>query len=133
MYVQCFDLYQTTRNCWIIFIKLFPVIFYLWIIYLFIKSLNFDFACQFFLISLWFNATNATHWNLDWNHQKNQKNKNFERIYCCFFAFYPIRRIYISSTVIQIYSMAFIMQHINTIRNKYHSLPLVFLTQFNIY
>ena len=36
-----------------------------------------------------------------------------DRIYSCFFVFYPIKRIYIQSTTIRIYFMTFIMQQLN--------------------
>ena len=45
-------------------------------------------------------------------------------ICCCFFVFYPIRRISIWSTMIGIYFLTFIIQYMNIIKDKFTAIHL---------
>ena len=45
-------------------------------------------------------------------------------IYCCFFVFYPLRRIYILFSTVRIYFMTSMIQQMNTIKKK-NSLPFI--------
>ena len=40
------------------------------------------------------------------------------RIYCCFFVFYPVRRLYLWPTTFKIYFMTFAIQQLDWIENK---------------
>ena len=54
-----------------------------------------------------------------------------DSISCCFFAFYPIRRIYI--TIIRIYFLTFIIQQMNIIEDKvitFHRFQVILITIF---
>ena len=53
-------------------------------------------------------------------------------IYCCFFVFYPLRRIYILFSTVRIYFMTSMIQQINTIKKKTHYLLLI-SNYFDIY
>ena len=41
-----------------------------------------------------------------------------DRIYCCFYVLYPIRKIHLQSTTIQMYFATFATQQINLIKSK---------------
>ena len=116
-----FNIQNVKSNSHIIFLKFFPIIFFWWKmyssqLYLFIKGLIFVILSECFPISSWFNAIVIAFW----------KHLSFfiDEIYCCFFGFYPIRRIYTWSTMIMTYFMAFIIQQINIIEDKLTMLPL---------
>ena len=77
--------YRIKSNFWIIFLKIFPVFFSWWVIYSFpvifiYKKLNFCYFLWFFPI---FHDLIPTVIIL------------IDRIYCCFFVFYPNRRLFI--------------------------------------
>ena len=93
-------------------------------LYLFITGLIFVILCRPFLISSWFYTTITTHW-------KHLLLFFIDGIYCCFFVFYPIRRIYIWSSTIQIHFIKFIMQWMNIIEDKltmFHRFQFILLS-----
>ena len=90
-------------------------------LYLFIKGLIFAIPCGPFLISWWFNATVKTYW-------KHLLSFLLTRFIVAFF--YPIRRIYIWSTMILIYFMTFIIKYMNTI--KYEIITSHWFSQSNL-
>ena len=106
IYFFSFLAYKTLRGIvWLIFSNFFQSPFsdgkfIPFQLYLFIKGLVFVILCRSFLISSWFNATVTAYW-------KHFSSFFVDRIYCCFSVFYPVRRIYIWSTIIEIYFMAF--------------------------
>ena len=73
----------------------------------YIRNNIFDILCEFFPIFSRFNGPIAAYW---------KALIIIDRIYCCFFAFFSIRRIW--SATFQIYFMTFVMQQINTIKDK---------------
>ena len=117
-----FSIQSVKSNCYIVFLKFFPIIFsdgkhILSQLYLFVKGLIFVIICSsffyffmndsvrllqcieniyclffFFLFFFFFDDDDD------------------DEIYCCFFLFYPVRRIYIWSTTIGIYFMTFAIQ-----------------------
>ena len=50
---------------------------------------------------------------------------SIDMIYCCFFVFYQIRIIYVWSTTVLIYFMAFIIQYMNIIEDTLFNLSLI--------
>ena len=83
--------------------------------YLFIKGLIFDILWIFFLLFL--------HDVLRLLHVLKIFIIIINRMCCCFFVFYPVRRIYVWSTTFQIYFVTIAMQQINTIKDV--TLPFI--------
>ena len=77
-------------------------------LYLFIKSLNFVILYGPFLISSWFSATVTAYW-------KHLLSFLSMGIYAFF---YPIRRVYLWLTTYWIYFMTYVIQQMNTIKDK---------------
>ena len=94
--------------CYIIFLKLFPIIFF-WskinsfLITFFYKRFNFSYSLRVFFGL--FMIQHDCYCEL-----KTYVIFFVDGIYCCIFVFHPIRRIFIWSTTIRIYFMAFIIQ-----------------------
>ena len=114
MYFFFFSIQNIRSNSYIIFLKLFPAIFFWWVIYsfpvyLFMKGLIFLIFCRSFLSSSWFNATVTAYW-------KHSPSFLLAGIIVAFF--YSIRRIYILSTKFPIYFMTFLIQQLNIIEDK---------------
>ena len=94
IYFQFLNKQHIERNCWIILFKSFPAIFYRRVIYSFpvlviYKTLNFWFSLRFFS---YFFMNYCNYCSIF---------KTFitiDKIYCCFFVFYPVRRNYTWST-----------------------------------
>ena len=111
IYIFFFSMRNIKSNCQIMFLKHFPIIFW-WKISFFLvtfiyKTFNFCYFWGILFQWSWFNATVTAYW-------KHLLIIFFiDRIYCCFWNFYPGRRIYIWSTMIRIYFMALIIQLMN--------------------
>ena len=91
-------------------------------LYLFIKGLIFVILSGLCPIFLWFNATVTTY------------SKHFLwKFYCCFFVFYPVRRIYMWRTTIWSYFIPLILQKKNIIEEKlttFHRFPIISILFF---
>ena len=108
-------MYHIKINSWIISFKLFPVIFSWWLICFFpaisnsfITALLFIFFANFLPISPWFKTPASVY--------QKHLSSSLKKTYCCLFGFYRIKRAYIKSTANLF--MTFIMQQINTIKDK---------------
>ena len=113
-------------NCYMIFFKIFPIIFFWWEIYSFpVIFINKMFNLLFFVDLLFL-------------HHLTQLLQHIESIYLfCrwdfLLFFYPIRRIYIWSTTIWIYFMTFIIQLMNIIEDKittFHWFEIILISIF---
>ena len=108
IYFFIFSIQNIKCNCYIIFLKFFPIIFWFHLLissqlFLFIKALIYAVLCGSFFLFL-YNLTRLL-----------RRIKAFavffiDRIYCCLFIFYPFKRICIWSTTIGTYFMAFLIQ-----------------------
>ena len=113
IYFFFFHIQNIKSNYYIVFLKIFPIIFFWWKIYFFLllfiyKRLNFcDYLSMFFYFCM-VKCYVTAYW----------KHLSFfiDRTYCCFFLFYPIRIIYIWVTRIRI--LTFIITWMIIIQDK---------------
>ena len=92
IYFFIFSIKNIKSNCYIIFFIFFPIIFFWWNIYSFLVLFiykRFDFCYSLQMFSYFFII-----WRNCYNILKAFIFCFIDRIYCCFFVFYPISRIY---------------------------------------
>ena len=111
IYFSFLSIKSINNNCYIIFPKCFPIIFFWWEIYPF----QFIFIYKRFIlwgscfIFSWYNTTVTTYLKHLLLFYLYRNISILYRIYICFFVFHPINRISLWSTTIQINFMAFMV------------------------
>ena len=122
-YFFFFSIQNVKSNFWIIFLKLFPTIYFWWIIY------SFPIIFIYKLVNIWNSFWMWFNFFIIWCNSccllKTFINFIF-RVYCCFFVFYPVWRINIWTTTLKIRFMTFVIHKLNWIKNEITSSYLSF-------
>ena len=116
IYIYIFIMQNNNSHCYIIFLKFFQIIFFWWKIFsfLFIFIYKWFIFCYSFRFFPYFFMIQSDCWSVF---------KTFiiffnDKICCCFFDFYPIRRINIWFAILGIYFMMFLIP-----QSKKNSIP----------
>ena len=123
-YFLFFSIQNIKSNCYIIFLRFFPIIFFWWKTYPFpvifiYKRFNFCYSLWifFYFFIILRNCYSVLETFIIFY---------IDRIYCCFFIFYPVKWIYIWSITTEIYFMTFIIQRSNIIKGKWTNYWYIF-------
>ena len=123
-----FSIQNIKSNCYVIFLKFFQLSFSDGKFipsqsHLFVKDIIFVILCRSFFISSWFKAIVTAYWKhlLSFLLLGSIVAFLFFIQLCCFFVFYPVRKIYMWSTTIRILSLTwFLCYHFLSLLHALH-------------